>query len=152
MENNKEGYLEFISSESYKHQIDIWYRAYNISREKTELFYDFINSIFFLIEETYLGEDVMDLELNQKNHFTWCWDKTIENFNKEKIFFKERGIHYEYFWNFFLEAYYINKQEGGIIRINEYFYKLFDFQHKKTRSELDMLTEIYKLLDQNLKK
>lgn len=152
MENNKEGYLEFISSESYKHQIDIWYRAYNISREKTELFYDFINSIFFLIEETYLGEDVMDLELNQKSHFTWCWDKTIENFNKEKIFFKERGIHYEYFWNFFLEAYYINKQEDGIIRINEYFYKLFDFQHKKTRSELDMLTEIYKLLDQNLKK
>lgn len=152
MENNKEGYLEFISSESYKHQIDIWYRAYNISREKTELFYDFINSIFFLIEETYLGEDVMDLELNQKSHFTWCWDKTIENFSKEKIFFKERGIHYEYFWNFFFEAYYINKQEGGIIRINEYFYKLFDFQHKKTRSELDMLTEIYKLLDQNLKK
>lgn len=152
MKNSKESYLEFISSESYKHQIDIWYRAHNIIREKTELFYDFISSIFFLIEETYLGDDVMHTESNQKNHFTWCWDKTITNFSKERIFFKERGLHYEYFWNFFLEAYYLNRQQNGIIRIKEYFYKLFDFKHKKSRSELDMLTEIYKLLDQNLKK
>ena len=36
---NKESYLEFISSESYRQQIDIWYKAYNISREKLNLFY-----------------------------------------------------------------------------------------------------------------
>jgi hypothetical protein len=131
---NKEGYLEFISSESYKNQLDIWYRAYNISREKTELFRDFVITLYNIIDKTYLGEDVMDLELDQRNHYTWCWDKVIQNFEKERIFFKERGNHYEYFWNFFLEAYYYNKID------------------KNTRSELDMLTEIYKLFDQNLKK
>jgi hypothetical protein len=149
---NKEGYIEFVSSESYKHQIDIWHRTYNISREKTELFYDFVITVFNLIEETYLGNDVFDLEEDQRSHFTWCWDKTIENFNKEKIFFKERGSHYEYFWNFFLEAYYYTQLDNGIIRIPEYFYKLFDFKHRKSRSELDMLNEIYKMLEQNLKK
>ena len=91
---NKEGYLEFVHSESYKNQIDVWYRAYNISREKTELFYDFLMSLYNLLQETYLGPEVFELEEDQKNHFTWCWDKTIENFNKEKIFFKERGKHY----------------------------------------------------------
>jgi hypothetical protein len=45
---NKEGYLEFVHSESYKNQIDVWYRAYNISREKTELFYDFLMSLYNL--------------------------------------------------------------------------------------------------------
>ena len=149
---NKEGYLEFITSENYKNQIDIWYKAYNIIRERIELFYDFIYSFHSLIDETYLGNDVIQTEEDQKNHFTWCWDKTIENFNKEKIFIKERGQHYQYFWNFFLEAYYFIQLDNESSKISEYFYKLFDFKYRKSRSELDMLTEIYKLLEQNLKK
>ena len=148
----REGYLQFISSESYRHQIDIWYKAHNISREKTELFYDFVTSLYELIDNTFLGADVLQSEDDQRNHFTWCWNTTIENFNKEKIYFKERGNHYEYFWNFFLEAYYFEQLDGNIIKIREYFYKLFDFKYRKTRSELDMLTEIYKLFEQNLKK
>ena len=149
---NKESYLEFVSSENYKQQIDVWYRAYNISREKTELFYDFLVSLYNLIEETYLGPDAVKTTDDQMKHFTWCWDRTIDSFNKEKIFFKDRGTAYEYLWNFYLEAFYYPKNIETIIRIPEYFYILFDFVHKKTRSELDMLTELYKLLEQNLKK
>lgn len=148
----REGYLEFIASESYKNQIDIWYKTYNISREKTDLFYDFLQSIYYLIDETYLGSDVLFEESAQKGHFTWCWDKTIENFEKERIFFKNRGSHYDYFWNFFIEAFYYPQMDGRIIKISEYFVKLFDFKHRKTRSELDILSEVYKLFDQNLKK
>jgi hypothetical protein len=149
---NKESYLEFITSESYRNQIEIWYKTYNISWEKTELFYDFLRSLYDLIEKTYLGTDVMFDETHQKSHFTWCWNKTIENFEKEKILFKTYGSHYDYFLNFFLEAYYNPKINDHIIKISEYFYKLFDFSYKKTRSELDILSEVYKLLDQNLKK
>ena len=149
---NKEGSLEFVSLENYKQQIDIWYRAYNISRERIELFHDFLASLYELVDQTYLGPELFDIEENQKNHFTWCWDKTIENFSKEKIHFKEKGNHYEYLWNFFLEAYYYNQLDGVKVRIKEYFIILFDFNYRKTRSELDMLTEIYKIFEQNLKK
>jgi hypothetical protein len=149
---NKESYLEFVTSENYKHQIDIWYKAYNISREKTDLFYDFLISLYNLVDETYLGPDVIDLQEKQKSHFTWCWDKIIDGFSKEKIYFKERGNCYEYFWNFFLEAFYFNHLDGSPIKIRDYFNTLFDFKLRKTRSELDMLSEIYKLFEQNLKK
>ncbi len=148
----KEVSLEFVSLENYKQQIDIWYRAYNISRERIELFHDFLASLYELVDQTYLGPELFDIEENQKNHFTWCWDKTVDNFSKEKIYFKERGNHYEYLWNFFLEAYYYNQLDGVKIRIQEYFTILFDFNYRKTRSELDMLTEIYKIFEQNLKK
>ena len=148
----KEGYLEFVSSESYKHQIDIWFRTYNISREQIELFYDFLVSVFDLVESTYLGSDVLKYEQDMKNHFTWCWEQTIASFDKEKIYFKEKGGCYEYFWNFFLEAYYFPQYLNEIVRIKEYFYKLFDFTYRKSRSELDMFTEIYKKFEQNLKK
>ena len=149
---NKESYLEFVTSENYKHQIDIWYKAYNISREKTDLFYDFLISLYNLVDETYLGPDVIDLQEKQKSHFTWCWDKIIEGFDKEKIYFKERGNCYEYFWNFFLEAFYFNHLDGSPIKIQSYFNTLFDFRLRRTRSELDILSEIYKLFEQNLKK
>jgi hypothetical protein len=150
--DNKESYLGFIGSEDYKQQIEVWYKAYNISREKSELFYDFLISLYELLEDTYLGPDAVKTTDDQLKHFTWCWDKTIESFNKEKIYFKERGNAYEYLWNFFLEAYYYPQNTDNTIRIRQYFFILFDFIHRKTRSELDMFTEIYKLLDQNLKK
>jgi len=149
---NREGYLEFISSESYKNQIDIWYRTYNISREKTELFHDFLISLHELIISTYLGIDVLEHEDDQIGHFKWCWDRTVQNFSFEKIHFKERGNHMEYFLTFYIEAFYSNPEDEKIKRIEEYIDKLFDFKYKKSKSELDMLTEIYKLLDQNLKK
>jgi hypothetical protein len=149
---NKEGYIEFITSESYKHQIDIWHKAYNINREKIELFYDFIMSLYELVDETYLGSDVIKNEEEQKSHFTWCWDKIVGDFSKENISFKERGPHFEYFWNFFLDAFYMKDLSGDKIRIPEYIEKLFNFKHRKSRSELEILSELYKLLNLNLKK
>jgi hypothetical protein len=149
---NRESYLGYVSSENYKNQLDVWYKAYNISREKTELFHDFLFSLHELVDDTFLGVDVLWEQEKQISHFTWCWDKVIENFSKEKIPFKERGIHYEYFWNFYMEAYYYNHMVNEPIRIREYFMKLFDFKYQKSRSELDVFIEVYKLLEQNLKK
>lgn len=149
---NKDFFIESDNSDRYKHQLDVWYRTYNIQRERIELYYDFLSSLYELIDDTFLGADVLYDEIDQLGHFTWCWNKTIDNFSKEKIHFKDKGNHYEYLWNFFYEAYYLNKNEGRDNRISEYIYKLFDFRYKKSRSELDILTEVYKLLDVNLKK
>jgi len=148
---HKEDRLDDISLENFKHQFDIWCRTYNISREKIELFHDFLISLYELIDTTYLGPKYIQGK-DEKIHFTWCWDKTIENFNNEKIFFKERGNHYEYFWVFFLEAYYITQYKGGDLKISDYFFKLFNLQYIKTRSELDILSEVYKIFEQNFKK
>jgi hypothetical protein len=64
----------------------------------------------------------------------------------------ERGNHYNYFCSLFLEAYYLKAMNDGSSKIFEYFFKLFDYDYKKSRSELDMLAEIYSLFDKNLKK
>lgn len=149
---NKERNLEFFTSDHYKYQLDIWYKAHNISHEKIELFRDFLFGLYETIEQTYLGADVTVLDIDQKNHFTWCWNKIIELFDKERIYFKDKGIHYEYFWGFFQEAYYVNHINENPIKITQYFDIIFDFNHKKTRAEMDVLTEIYKLLNENLKK
>lgn len=147
---NKGSYLEFIASEDFKNQAEVWYKAYNITRERTELFYDFVLSLYELVESTYMGPELLSAQVDQKNHFNWCWDKLISDLDKESIFLRERGEHHDYFWLFFQEAFYIN--DVNSFRIKEYFHKLFTFDYKKTRSELDILTEMYKLLELNLKK
>ena len=145
-----EGYLEFIASENFRNQAEVWYKAYNIIHEKTELFYDFVISLYDIIDETYLGPDVVITETQQKQHFEWCWKKVLHSFEKESIHFRESGQHHDYMWSFFNEAYYMNDTTQN--RIREYFTKLFKFDYRKTRSELDMLTEIYKILESNIKK
>jgi hypothetical protein len=145
-----EGYLEFIASENFRNQAEVWYKAYNIIHEKTELFYDFVISLYDVIDETYLGPDVVITETQQKQHFEWCWKRVLHSFEKESIHFRESGQHHDYMWSFFNEAYYMNDTTQN--RIREYFTKLFKFDYRKTRSELDMLTEIYKILESNIKK
>ena len=148
----REGYLEFIAAENYKNQVEIWFKAYNITREKIELFHDFISSLFDLMTETYMGPDVTIDTVDQQNHFNWCWDKTLKNFEMESIHFKSTGGHYNYLWSFFQEAFYMNELENRPNHIKEYYNKLFSLDYKKTRSELDLLTEIYKIIESNLKK
>jgi hypothetical protein len=104
------------------------------------------------MNETYLGADVLIDTVDQQNHFNWCWDKTLNNFEMESIHFKSSGGHYNYLWSFFHEAFYINELENRPNHITEYYNKLFSLDYKKTRSELDLLTEIYKIIEANLKK
>ena len=152
MEDKDPFFGTFAKSDDYKHQLDVWYKAYDITREKSDLFFDFLDTLYTLIDDTFLCADVLINEADQKNHFTWCWDKSIDLLSKERIHINKRGIHYEYFWNFFLETFYFLHLDGEEIKIKEYIYKLFDTNHRKTRSELDVLTEIYKLLEKNLTK
>ena len=72
MEKDNEARLTF---ETYKEQIDTWYRAHNIILEKSELYYDFLSSLLDLIDETYLGSDVLVSDDDIINHLM---NKNIE--------------------------------------------------------------------------
>ena len=136
----------------YEDEIDIWLKTHNIIREKSELYYEFFTSLFELLNDTYLGIDILYKEYDIKNHYNWCFDKTISNFEKENILFNRRGEHHEYLWYFFMDAFYKNPTNERINLIYEYFNLLFDFNHVKPHYELDGFTYLYKIFDKNLKK
>lgn len=151
MENEK-SYIQFVTSESQKNQIDTWYRAYNIVYEKTQLYRDFLISLLDLIDSTYLGGDILLEEEDMKKHFLWCFNEIISNFEKEKINFKRDSLYVDYFWTFFHKTFYLNDNENKIKRVREYLSNIFVFNYNKTNTDLELLTEFYKILDQNLKK
>jgi len=154
-----ENFFNYITKPLTPEDVDIWFRVNNIIPEKLELFSDFSHSINILIVETYLGENnssnetkiVMSEDDNRK-HFEWCWNKVIDNFKKESINFNPKGDHYDYFESFFKDIFYNQKEEKVRNSISSFFNDLFDTKKPFTKSDLDMIATIYKVLDKNIKK
>lgn len=155
--NLMENFFNYMSKPISPDDVDVWFRINNIVPEKLELFSDFIHSLNILIDETYLGEHNsfnetkinLSYEDNVK-HFEWCFNKVVENFIKEEINFNKKGEHYEYFKVFFDDVYYNQKEEKVRKSVGYFFKELFDINKPFTKSDLDMLGVIYKIMDKNL--
>jgi hypothetical protein len=142
-------FYKYIVEPIPKSDLEIWFKANNIIPEKSELFFYFIKSLYILVEKTYLGSDVIKDD-ESKNHFLWCWNKVIGDLEKENIKFNVEGDHFDYFWNFFLESFYSSDNRLIIDKVDTFFTTLFIITDRKTKSELDIYTELYKTLDNNL--
>lgn len=153
-----ENFFNYITKPLTPEDVDIWFKVNNIIPEKLELFSDFSHSLNMILVETYLGENtdsnetkiVMTDEDNEK-HFDWCWNKVIDNFKKEGITFTVKGEHYDYFKSFFADIFYNQKEEKVRSSIGGFFTDLFDTKKPFTKSDLDMISTIYKLLDKSIK-
>ena len=152
-----ENFFNYISKPLQPEDVDVWFRVNNIIPEKLELYSDFTHSLNNLISSTYLGESninetkIILSEDDNKNHFEWCWGKVIDNFNKETIKFDKKGEHFDYFESFFGETFYNQKDTKVKSSIGFFFTDLFNNDKSFTKSDLDMVTTIYKLLDKYLK-
>ena len=151
-----ENFFNYIAKPMNPDDVDVWFRVNNIIPEKMDLYYDFSFSLYFLVLETYLGEEksnetkVTLSDEDKTKHFDWCWNKTIGNFKKEEITFNLKGDHYEYFLSFFTEIFYNQKESRIKDSIGTFFNDLFDRKKPFTKSDLDMISSIYKSLDKNM--
>jgi hypothetical protein len=121
--------------------------------------YPFSHSLNLLIVDTYLGQQdspnetkILMSDDDNSKHFEWCWDKTVNNFLKEDLNFENRGEHFDYFKSFFDEIFYTQKDEKIRKSITNFFTDLFDINKPFTKSDLDMVSTIYKILDKHLSK
>lgn len=153
-----ENFFNYISKPLTPEDVDVWFRVNNIIPEKMELYSDFAHSLNILILETYLGENeipnetkIILSENDNDNHFDWCWNKILENFKKENIVFNNRGEHYDYFYEFFGEVFYHQKDDKVRNSIGKFFNELFNMKKSFTKSDIDMVSAIYKVLDKNFK-
>jgi hypothetical protein len=151
-----ENFFNYIAKPMSPEDVDIWFRVNNIIPEKMDLYYDFSFSLYFLILETYLGDEKSNetkvnlTDEDNLKHFEWCWDRTIDNFKKEEITFNNRGDHYDYFLSFFTEIFYNQRENKIKDSIGTFFNDLFDRKKPFTKSDLDMVSSIYKSLDKNM--
>jgi hypothetical protein len=144
-------FYEYLTEPMNENQIEVWLKANNIIPEYSELFYDFVMGLYYLVDMTYLGDDVISTNDDKKGHFNWCFNKIIDDFEKENIIFTSKGQHYEYFWSFFEDAFYSEDTRETTTNIHAFFKNIFNLKGRKTKSELDMYTDLYKILENALK-
>ena len=153
-----ENFYSWMMKPVNREDVEIWFNVNNMIYEKRQLFSDFTFSLYDIIKSTYLGDDITNpsetkiilSQQEKENHFEWCWNKTLENFSKENIKFNLNGEHKDYYEKFYMDLFYNaenNKISGNILM---FFEELFNEEKMFTKSDLDMLTEIYKLLNKNI--
>jgi hypothetical protein len=155
---NPDQFFKWLSEPMKPEDIYTWNMANNIIPELTELFRDFCFSFYYLVRDTYLGDNYKDLNEtrigmtteDKVKHYEWCWNKTIDNFKKENITFKFSKDDFEYFKEFFFEVFY--NQEDNIMReaLDDFLKQLFNRKRPTSKSDLEMFTDVYKTLERSL--
>lgn len=136
-------------------EVTIWFNINNMHYEKMDLFGDILKSLFYIIDDTYLGNNtITDMKIDlsyedKQKHFDWSWDEMINDFKKENIIINSKGGHKDYVKTFFLETFYSTdvsfKENVPLLLLN-----MFDHEVPFSKSDLEILTEIYKLFDKNI--
>jgi hypothetical protein len=155
---NMDQFFNWLTKPMTYEEIDAWYKANNIIPEMSDLFRDFCVSLLQLVQKTYLGDTPEDIKetkigLTQEDkdaHFNWCWKTNIKNFEKENIRFSNSKDTYEYFKTFYMDVYYNQQQDEVKKSLDVFFGLLFTRKNKHSKSDIEMFTEIYKLLEKSL--
>lgn len=152
-------FINWISKPVPEEELKIWFSVNNIIYERAELYRDFCISLVDLINDTYFGdkEEKFESEIKMTNddnlkHFDWCWSKTVDNFNKESIKFIQEGNHKIYFKSFLGDVFYNQTNQSVRKSVSQFLGDLFSREKGFSKSDLDLFTEIYKLLDSNVEK
>ena len=72
-------FLSYIKTPLSENSVNVLLSANNIKYDCAQLYSDFVQSLFTLIFDTYMGDDITS-EIDRIYHFKWCWKKNIENF------------------------------------------------------------------------
>lgn len=150
-----ENFFSWISKAIPNDEVTIWFNVHNMSYEKIELVGDIFKSLNQTIINTYLGDGDYETKISIKqedkeSHFEWCWNRVVEDFRKENIIIKQTGEHKSYFKEFYMDSFY-NQPEGSVKKtIPSFIDDVFDVEKTFTKSDLDILTELYKLMDKNI--
>ena len=149
-----ENFFNWMAKPLPKDEIIIWFNVHNMTYEKIELCGDFFKSLNQIIMDTYLGDSTSETKISLSyddnlSHFEWCWNKVIENFKRENIIIKSDGDHKDYFQSFFMDTFY-NQTESSLKKsIPKFLNEIFDVGITYSKSDLDLLTELYKLIEKN---
>lgn len=150
---NNRALEDYIKTPLSSESLDLLYSANKVRIENVILYSDFSQSLIDLIFETYLGDDEIKMSNEDNyNHFTWCWDKTINNFKKEGIDFTKNNKLKSHYFDFIDLTYYQHKNKNTRLISNnkKVWVEIFDTTIIKTRSEVDTFLSFYELFSKSI--
>ncbi len=147
MENSE--FMNYIANPLTPDQMNLLYKANDIKFDRCNLYYDFIKSLNKVIVNTYLGPEYITTDREVKEHYLWCFNRIVKDFKNENIIFDEVDKLKEYFFYFYDELFYKDKDKS-LEKLDNLPEFSFDFHRIKSRSDMDIMIELYKLFEKSL--
>ena len=157
--NSMENFFNWIAKPLPNDEVVTWFNVHNMIYEKIELYGDIFKSLNYVITDTYMGDSngdspetkiVMSPE-DKQSHFDWCWGKMVKNFQKENITITIDGEHKDYLKSFYMDTFYHQTQKKVKDSVPVFLNEIFNISKPFSKSDLDMITEIYKMMEKNVK-
>jgi hypothetical protein len=154
-----ENFFNWIAKPLPNDEVVTWFNVHNMIYEKIELYGDIFKSLNYIITDTYMGDSngdspetkiVMSPD-DKQSHFNWCWGKMVENFHKENITITIDGEHKDYLKSFYMDTFYHQTQKNVKDSVPVFLNEIFNISKPFSKSDLDMITEIYKMMEKNVK-
>jgi len=151
-------FINYVKTPLAPQVIQTVFNSKGVTYEKTKLFGDLINTFMLRTVNTYLGaieSNIFTKTQQRNNHFRWCWNQTILDFNKEGIIFYDDNKVREYFKEVTTKSFYTftDKSKSGapVLHALNLWYKLFTYDGIKSQMDVDGFLDIYGLFDEALK-
>lgn len=145
--SNTYNFLAYMSMPLSEEEIFLLYKANNVVYERVQLYSDFLETLCTLIVKTYLGEDYI-VDNQEKNHFDWCLNKVVSDFNKENIHFKMSKNFKELCFDYVKDIFY-DEEDKELYgdKMIKFWVHTFKYDGVKTKSDLDAFIQMYKILE-----
>ena len=147
MENSE--FVNYIKNPLTIDQMNLLYKANDVKFERCNLYYDFIKSLNKVIVDTYLGSEYITTDREIKEHYLWCFNNIVSNLKEENIIFDDVDRLKEYFFFFYDELFY-KDSDKVLDKLDNLAEFSFDFYRIKSRSDIDIMIELYKLFEKSL--
>lgn len=103
-------------------------------QEKLDLYKDFACDLVLKINETFLGDHLMG-DKEKGEHFDWCWNKVIEEFAEQEIYFGNECELKDFMWDSFYHLFYKSEQNKDEVKDNLLIMWTFVFDYRLEKGD-----------------
>lgn len=125
---------------------------YTIIKERVEIFEDFTLTLLNYIYKYYIDKESLSDDVDIKNHYSWCYKKTCDEFLVEEIDFRKNDELNEYYYAYYYSLLYKKEENLPLIEYEIFWKNIFDIDNQKNKTFINMFIEVYKIYDKSINK
>lgn len=123
---------------------------YMIVRDRVEIYKDFAINLLHYIYDYYIDKETLSNDVDIKNHFNWCFNKTCDEFIEENINFKDNNELRKYYYAYYYHQFYKILEINKLLFYEKFWKNIFEIDMQKNKNTLNLLLEIYMIYDKSI--
>ncbi len=128
-------------------------KKYILVKDRVEIYKDFALNLLYFIQRYYVDRESLSDDVDIRNHFNWCFNKTCDEFLLEEIDFTKNNELREYFHAYYYHEFYkvdISKRDITLNYYENFWKSIFEFDRQKNKNSINLLVEIYLIFDKSI--